>query len=51
MVAVSVIEDRIDEMVGLFSVGIENNEELEEHQPDDFRGESEDAETGSIGGS
>ena len=36
-------------MVGLFSVGIGYDEELEEHQPDDFRGESEEAEPGIIG--
>ena len=33
---IQVVEERSYEMVELFSVGIENDKELEEHQPEDF---------------
>ena len=51
MVTGSVIEEHSDVMVGLFSVGNENDDEFEGHQPDDFRADSAEAEPGSIGGS
>ena len=46
-----VFEERSDKIVRLFNVGIENDGELEENQPDDSRGESEEAEPGSMGAS